>query len=92
MQCIAFDEVLQTFRILTDFNLFSSKSFQQTKTKRLKNDTLKDQEDGEAPLVDAEDAIEGSREHKCGEHHLSCVESAGLGEGLLCAWASVSRA
>jgi len=45
--------------------------------------TLEHQEDGEAPLVDAEDAVESGGQHKGGEHRLPSVQAAGLGQWLL---------
>ena len=37
--------------------------------------TLEGEEDGEGPLVDGEDAIEGSCQHKGGHEHLARVEA-----------------
>lgn len=37
--------------------------------------TLEGEEDGEGPLVDGEDAVEGGSQHEGGHHHLARVET-----------------
>ena len=44
--------------------------------------TLQGKEDGEAPPVDAEDAVEGGCEHKGRHGHLACVEAAVTWRGV----------
>ncbi len=36
---------------------------------------MEGEEDGEGPLVDGEDAVEGGRQHKRGHEHFACVEA-----------------